>query len=78
MVLIDVSARWSHVCLFSTRNVEFARLLAQIIKLRAQFVNYPIKSIHLDNASEFTSKTFNNYCMTIEIEVEHLVSYVHT
>ena len=28
MMLIDVSSRWSHVCLLSTRNVAFVRLLA--------------------------------------------------
>ena len=33
MFLIDASTRWSHVCLLSTRNVAFARLLAQIIRL---------------------------------------------
>ncbi|KAK6152021.1 hypothetical protein DH2020_014656 [Rehmannia glutinosa] len=38
MVLIDESCRWSHICLLSTRNVAFARLLAQIIKLRAHFL----------------------------------------
>ena len=32
-VLIDASTRWSHACLLSTRNVAFARLLAQIIRL---------------------------------------------
>ena len=31
MVLIDASIFWSHVCLLSTRNVAFTRLLAQII-----------------------------------------------
>lgn len=35
MVLIDASTRWSHVCLLSSRNLAFARLLAQIIRLRA-------------------------------------------
>ena len=55
MVLIDVSTRWSHVCLLATRNVAFARLLAQIIQLRANFPDYQIKSIRLDNAGEFTS-----------------------
>ena len=35
MVLIDASTRWSHVCLLSTRDVTFARLLAQIIRLQA-------------------------------------------
>ncbi|KAJ0908790.1 putative ribonuclease H-like superfamily [Helianthus annuus] len=37
LVLIDASSRWSHVSLLATRNVAFARLLAQIIQLRANF-----------------------------------------
>jgi hypothetical protein len=55
MVLIDASTRWSHVTLLSIRNLAFARILARIIKLRAQFPDYAIKTIRLDNASEFTS-----------------------
>ena len=66
------------MCLLSTRNVAFARLLTQIIKLRAHFPNYPIKTIRLDNAGEFTSQTFNNFCMSIGINVEHSVAHVHT
>src|ERR1017187_6135398 len=78
MVLIDASTRWSHVCLLSTRNVAFARLLAQIIQLRANFPDYQIKRIRLDNAGEFTSQSFNDYCMSIGIKVEHSVAHVHT
>lgn len=78
MVLIDASTRWSHVCLLTTRNTAFAKLLAQIIKLRAQFPDHPIKSIRLDNAAEFTSATFNDYCMSVGISVEHPVAHVHT
>ena len=78
MVLIDASTRWSHVCLLATKNVAFARLLAQIIQLRANFPDYQIKSIRLDNAGEFTSQSFNDYCMSIGIKVEHPVPYVHT
>ena len=78
IILIDASTRWSHVCLLSTRNIAFARLLAQIIRLRAQFLDYLIKTIRLDNAGEFTFKIFNNYCMTIGIDIEHLIPYVHT
>ena len=78
MVLIDVSTRWSHVCLFSIRNIAFARLLAQIIRLRAQFPDYPIKKICLDNAGEFTYQVFNDYCMSIGIDVEHPVAHTHT
>ena len=58
--------------------MPFAQLLPQIIKLRAQFSYYQIKSIHLDNANEFTSRAFNEYCVLVEINVEYLVPYVHT
>ena len=78
MVLIDVSTKWSHVCLVSTRNVVFARLFAQRTKLRVQFPDYPIKTIRLDNAGEFTSQTLNDYCMLIGINIEHHIVHVHT
>ncbi|CAL2228219.1 unnamed protein product [Prunus armeniaca] len=58
--------------------MAFARLLAQIIKLRAQFPYYPIKSIKLDNACEFASQTFDDYCMSLGIDIEHPVPHVHT
>ena len=63
MILIDASTRWSHVCLLSTRNIAFVRLLAQIIRLLAQFPDYSIKITRLDNANKFTSQTFIDYCM---------------
>ena len=78
MVLIDASSRWSHVSLLSTRNVAFAKFLAQIIKLRAHFPDYTVKRVRLDNAGEFTSHAFNDYCMSIGIVVEHSVAHVHT
>ena len=77
MVLMDASTRWTHVALLSTRNTAFSKLLAQIIKLRAHHPDYPIKSIRLDNAGEFTSKTFDDYCMSIGIKVQHHVPHVH-
>ncbi|KAK1406586.1 hypothetical protein QVD17_42024 [Tagetes erecta] len=78
MVQIDASSRWSHVSLLSTRNVAFAKFLAQIIKLRAHFPDYTIKTVRLDNAGEFTSHAFNDYCMSVGIVVEHPVAHVHT
>jgi hypothetical protein len=68
----------SHVCLLSTRNVAFAKLLSQIIRLWAQFPDYPIKKIRLNNAGEFTSQAFDNYCMSIRIDVEYPVTHTHT
>jgi hypothetical protein len=41
MVLIDASARWSHVCLLATRNIAFVRLLAQIIQIESKFSELP-------------------------------------
>ena len=78
MVLIDASSRWSHVSLLSTRNVAFAKFLAQIIKLQAHFPDYNVKRVRLDNAGELTSHAFNDYYMSIGIIVEHPVAYVHT
>ena len=70
MVLIDASTKWSHICLLSTRNVAFARLLAQIIRLRAQFPDYSIRKIRLDNAGESTSKLL----MTIACQLELMLN----
>ena len=77
MVLIDASTRWSHVCLLSRRNHAFARFIAQIIKLRAHYPKYGIKIIRMDNAAEFSSRAFNDYCMALSINVKY-IPYVHT
>ena len=66
------------MCLLSSRNLAFAKLLAQMIRLRAQFPDYPIKIIRLDNAGEFISQTFDAYCVSVGIKVEHPVAHVHT
>ena len=55
--------------LLSTRNVVLDTLLAQIIRLRGQFPNHPIKTICLDNASEFLSQSFRNYWISLDIDV---------
>jgi hypothetical protein len=78
MVLIDASTIWSHVCLLSTQNHAFAKIMSQIIKLKANYRENRIQSIRMDNAAEFSSKAFNNYCMALGIQVQHSVPYVHT
>ena len=78
MVLIDASTRWSHVSLLSTRNYAFAKIMAQLIKLKAHYPKHRIQSIRMDNAAEFSSRVFNNYCMALGIQVQHSVPYVHT
>jgi hypothetical protein len=78
MVLLDATIRWSHVCLLSTCNHTFAKFMTQVIRLKVNYPKYRIKNIHMDNAAEFSSRTFNNYCMAQEIGVQHSVPYVHT
>lgn len=62
----------------STCNVEFLRLLTQVIRLRAQFSDYPIKTLQLNNTVEFTSITFVDLCISIVIHVEYLIPHAHT
>jgi hypothetical protein len=77
MVLIDASSKWSHICLLSTRNHAFAKLISQIIRIKNTFPDHRIKSIRMDNAGEFTSKAFDDYCTTSGIAVQHSVPHVH-
>ena len=62
----------------ATRNQAFAKLLAQLIKLKSHFPDYSIKKICFDNTDEFTSHVFHEYCISIGVEVEHPVAHVHT
>jgi hypothetical protein len=78
MVSIDTFTRWSHECLLSTRKHVFAKIKAQVIRLKASFLKNRIQSIRLDNAAEFSSQAFNDYCMTQRLQVQHSVPYVHT
>jgi hypothetical protein len=67
MVLIDESTRWSHVCLLSTHNHAFTKFMTQVIRLKANFPEHRLQSVRLDNAAEFSSRIFNDYCMAKEI-----------
>ena len=49
-----------------------------MIILQAQFLDYPIKTIRLNKAGEFTSQTVINYCMSVGINIEHLITHTHT
>lgn len=46
--------------------------------LRSQFLEYAIKTICFDNVGVFISQSFNNYCISIGIKIEHPVAHVHT
>jgi hypothetical protein len=42
MVLINASTRWSHVCLLSTLNHAFGKIMAQVIRPKANFPEHRI------------------------------------
>ncbi|KAL3683038.1 hypothetical protein R1sor_001060 [Riccia sorocarpa] len=77
MVLVDASSRHSQVTLLSTRNLAFSRLLAQLIRLRVQFPESPVKFLRMDNAREFRSRSFDDYCLSVGIHSEEPVPYEH-
>jgi hypothetical protein len=70
--------QWSHVCLLLTCNHAFAKFITQVIILKANFPEHRLQSVRFDNATEFSSRAFNDYCMAQGIEVQHSVLYVHT
>jgi hypothetical protein len=46
--------------------------------LKAFFPEHRLQYVRLDNAAEFSSRGFNDYCMAEGIEMQHSMSYVHT
>ena len=76
MVLVDASTCWSHVTLWSSPYAAYAKLLAQMIRLRAHYPNHPINSIRLDNAIRVYIEI--SRWLLYGIDVGHLVLYVHT
>jgi hypothetical protein len=52
--------------------------MTQFIRLKANFPVHKLQSVRLDNATEFSSVAFNDYCMTQGIKVQYSVLYVHT
>lgn len=77
LVIIDSSTKWIQVSLLATRNSVFARIIANILKLRAQFPDNPIKTLRVDGAGEFTSKAFDTFCSITGIDPQYSVPYVH-
>jgi hypothetical protein len=71
LAIICASSKWSQVALLSTRNLVFSRILAHILKLKAQFPDNRLMKLQVDNASEFTSHTFDDFCITAGIDVQY-------
>jgi hypothetical protein len=52
--------------------------MTQVIRLKENFPEHWLQSVRLGNATELSSRAFNDYCMTQGIKVQYSVSYVHT
>jgi hypothetical protein len=51
--------------------------MTQVIRLKANYPEYRLQSVRLDNATKLSSRIFNDYYMARGIEVQHSVPYVH-
>jgi hypothetical protein len=51
--------------------------MTQVIRLKANYLEYRLQSVRLDNATKLSSRVFNDYYMARGIEVQHSVPYVH-
>ena len=78
LVLVDASGRHAKVSLFSTRNMAFPKLLAMILKIRTHYPDANIKTLRMDNAGEFKSQTFEDYCVASGIALTYAVPYEHS
>ena len=67
-----------HMYVYYQLTIWHLQNYLHIICLRSHFPNNTIKTIRLNNASEFTSQAFNDYFISIEINVEHRIAHVHT
>jgi len=66
------------MCVFYRHTtMPLPKIMAQLIKFKAHYPKHRIQSIQMDNAAEFSSRAFNNYCMALGIQVQHSVPYVH-
>ena len=53
-------------------------MLSSKLRLTKPWFHNPIKTICLNNSSEFSSQTFLDYCMSVSIDVEHPIAHTNT
>ena len=76
-VLVDASGRHAEVSLLTTRNMVFPKTLAMLIKFRNHYPEHPVCHLRMDNALEFKSHAFEDYCTATGIELSYSVPYEH-
>ena len=76
-VLVDASGRHAEVSLLTTRNMVFPKTLAMILRFRNHFPDNQICFLRMDNAMEFKSQAFEDFCTASGIELTYSVPYEH-
>ena len=78
LVLIDAFGSHLEVALLTTRNLVFPRILAILLRYKNHFPEHPIKFLRMDNAMEFRSHAFEDYCIASGITLIYSMSYEHS
>ena len=78
LVLVDASGAHAEVSLLTTRNMAFPKILAMILRFRAHFPDKQIQTLRMDNAREFRSHAFEDFCTVTGIELTYSVPYEHS
>jgi len=63
---------------FDNMKHGFCKIHCPNNQFKAQFPDYAIKKLTFDNTRKFISQAFNDYCVSMGINVEHQVPHVHT
>ena len=78
MVLVDTSVRWSHVRLIMHSQYCICKIFYSIDTIKGTIPEQYNKDNRLDNAGKFISQSFNDYYISIGINVEYLITHTHT
>ncbi|TPX45193.1 DNA-directed DNA polymerase [Synchytrium endobioticum] len=76
LITVDYRSRLGMIDLLPSRSQAFAAILACIYKMQAHHPNLQPRVIRIDNALEFRSNRFNEYCIANGIRVEYSPPYV--
>ena len=78
LVLIDASESHLEVALLTTRNLVFSRIIVILLRYKNHFLEYPVKFLRMNNALEFRSHVFENYCTASGITLTYVAPYEHS
>ena len=78
LVLVDASSTQSELFLLSTCNLIFPKILAILLRFCTHYPNQPVRSLQINNAKEFRSHHFEDFCVASGITLTYSVPYEHS